>query len=162
MSFDRDFPYQLNDFFGRVLFWSCWSRPSSCNLCWPSTPVCASWVGSARAATLGFGHPQNPDPNWQLYCLNPASPFYTLPQKKHRFNPSIFPGDPGSLTLTQGHVNFVRWSYVNDTRCQVHWYTLYPKRNATFKNLHFFWGRVYNKYKEAQPNFFNSSLVRPL
>ncbi len=32
--------------------------------------------------------------------------------------------------------------YVNDTWCQVHWYTLFPKRNATFKNLRFFWGRV--------------------
>ena len=33
--------------------------------------------------------------------------------------------------------------YVNDTWCQIHWYTLFPKRNATFKNLRFFWGRVY-------------------
>ncbi len=31
---------------------------------------------------------------------------YTLPQKKCRLNPSIFPVDPGSLTLTQGHVRF--------------------------------------------------------
>ena len=29
--------------------------------------------------------------------------------------------------------------------CQIQWYTLFPKRNATFKNLHFFWGRVWNK-----------------
>ncbi len=36
--------------------------------------------------------------------------YYTLHQKKRRFNPSIFPVDPGSLTLTHGHVNFVQWS----------------------------------------------------
>ncbi len=48
------------------------------------------------------------------------------------------PVDPGSLTLTQGHVN------VNDTWCQVHWYTLFPKRNATFKSVDFLWGRVYH------------------
>ena len=35
---------------------------------------------------------------------------YTLPQKKRRLNPAIFPIDPGSLTLTQCHVNFVKWS----------------------------------------------------
>ncbi len=69
--------------------------------------------------------------------------YYTLSQKKRRFNSPIFPVDPGSLTLTQGHVNFVKWSYVNDTRCHVHWYTLLPKRNATCKNLRFFWGWVY-------------------
>ncbi len=45
--------------------------------------------------------------------------------------------NPGSLTLMQGHV------YVNDTWCQVHWYTLFPKRNATSQNMHFFWWRVY-------------------
>ncbi len=28
---------------------------------------------------------------------------YTLLQKKRMFHPSIFPVDPGSLTLTQGH-----------------------------------------------------------
>ena len=35
---------------------------------------------------------------------------YTLPQKKRRLNPAILPVDPGSLTLTQCHVNFVKWS----------------------------------------------------
>ncbi len=44
----------------------------------------------------------------QGYSVGEA--MYTLPQKKRRFNPSIFPVDPGSLTLTQGHVNFVKWS----------------------------------------------------
>ncbi len=32
---------------------------------------------------------------------------YTLLQKKHNFSESIFPADPGSLTLTPGHVHFV-------------------------------------------------------
>ncbi len=36
--------------------------------------------------------------------------YYSLHQKKRRFNPFIFPGDPGSLTLTQGHVNFVKFT----------------------------------------------------
>ena len=51
---------------------------------------------------------------------------YTLPQKKRSLNPAIFPVDPGSLA----------W-------CWVHWYTLFPQRNAIFKYLRFFWGRVY-------------------
>ncbi len=33
--------------------------------------------------------------------------------------------------------------YVNDTWCQVYWYTRFPKRNATSQNLRFFWWRVY-------------------
>ncbi len=41
---------------------------------------------------------------------------YTLLQKKRNFSEPIFPGDPGSLTLTPGHVLS----------------TLFPKRNATF------------------------------
>ncbi len=32
---------------------------------------------------------------------------YTLLQKKRNFSETIFPGDPGSLTLTPGHVHFV-------------------------------------------------------
>ncbi len=35
---------------------------------------------------------------------------YTHPQKKRSFSEPIFPGDPGSLTLTPGHVHFVKWS----------------------------------------------------
>ena len=34
---------------------------------------------------------------------------YTLLQKKRNFSEPIFPGDPGSLTLTPGHVHFVKW-----------------------------------------------------
>ncbi len=34
---------------------------------------------------------------------------YTLLQKKRNFSGPIFPGDPGSLTLTPGHVHFVKW-----------------------------------------------------
>ncbi len=37
------------------------------------------------------------------------SVIYTLLQKKHNFSEPIFPGDPGSLTLTPGHVHFVKW-----------------------------------------------------
>ncbi len=33
----------------------------------------------------------------------------TLPQKKRDFNLPIFPGSPGILTLTQGHMDFRRW-----------------------------------------------------
>ncbi len=28
---------------------------------------------------------------------------YTLPQKKHNFSDSMFPGDPGERSVTQGH-----------------------------------------------------------
>ncbi len=54
-------------------------------------------------------------------CCIPGT--YTLPQKKRRFNPSIFPVDPGSLTLTQGHVSvcLLTLSWLNlciDLRCQ--------------------------------------------
>ena len=35
---------------------------------------------------------------------------YTLPQKKRRCTPTICPVDPGSLTLTKSHVNFMKWS----------------------------------------------------
>ncbi len=35
--------------------------------------------------------------------------YYTLLQKKRNFSEPIFPGDPGSLTLTPGHVHFVKW-----------------------------------------------------
>ncbi len=34
---------------------------------------------------------------------------YTLLQKKRNFSEPIFPGDPGLLTLTPGHVHFVKW-----------------------------------------------------
>ncbi len=34
---------------------------------------------------------------------------YTLLQKKCNFSEPIFPGDPGSLTVTPGHVHFVKW-----------------------------------------------------
>ena len=42
--------------------------------------------------------------SWYNFSL-----FYTLLQKKSRFNQSIFTVDPGSLTLTQCHVNFARF-----------------------------------------------------
>ncbi len=35
---------------------------------------------------------------------------YTLPQKKRTFNVPIFSGARGFMTLTQGPVNFVKWS----------------------------------------------------
>ncbi len=57
----------------------------------------------------------------------PYSPWlYTVLQKKRNFSEPIFPGDPGSLTLTPGHVHFVKWFY------KVHLSTIFPKRNATF------------------------------
>ncbi len=51
-------------------------------------------------------------------------------QKKRKFNLSIFPGAPGSLTLTYG---FKIWS-------QVQWHTI-------------FWRRVYNSIKTATHSF---------
>ncbi len=46
---------------------------------------------------------------------------YTLLQKKRNFSEPIFPDDPGSLTLTPGHV----YTTINLS-------TLFPKRNAPF------------------------------
>ena len=34
---------------------------------------------------------------------------YTLPHKKHNFSKSIFPGDPGSVLVTQGHEHYTEW-----------------------------------------------------
>ena len=38
-----------------------------------------------------------------------AFSLYTLLQKKHNISGPIFPGDPGWLTQTPGHVHFVKW-----------------------------------------------------
>ncbi len=56
--------------------------------------------------------------------------YYTLFQKKRNINLSIFPGTPGSLTLT--------WC-----KLQFHWHTLFSKRKVSSKMLRFFWKRVY-------------------
>ncbi len=79
---------------------------------------------------------------------------YTLLQKKRNFNLSIFPGAPGSLTLAWDRENFVFEMQLlavcyqghcrNDVWPEVHWHTIFPKRNAIFKNLRFFWKRVYD------------------
>ncbi len=59
---------------------------------------------------------------------------YTLPQKKRRFNPSIFPVDPGSLTLTQCHVNLTFKS-----KSEM-WGTPYiSTKNIGQENVHYFY-----------------------
>ncbi len=44
---------------------------------------------------------------WHYHLLNS---YYTLFQKKRNINLSISPGSPGSLTLTYGLYDFVKWS----------------------------------------------------
>ena len=58
--------------------------------------------------------------------------FTLFSKKKLKFNLSIFPGAPGSLTLT----------YCLDVWLRVHWHTILSKRKATLENLSFFWRRV--------------------
>ena len=44
-----------------------------------------------------------------LHCVAMQKIGYTLLQKKRNFSEPIFTGDPWSLTLTPGHVHFVKW-----------------------------------------------------
>ncbi len=66
-----------------------------------------------------------------------SSSSYTLPRKKRNFSYSISPGDPGSVSVTQGHEHyqekFTTWPLI---------YNLLQKK-WNFQKLRFFWGRVY-------------------
>ncbi len=42
---------------------------------------------------------------------------YTLLQKKRNFSGPIFPGDPWSMTLTPGHLHFVKWFLTCKKHC---------------------------------------------
>ena len=42
-----------------------------------------------------------------LFIYGPFTLFFK--RKKSNFSEPIFPGDPGSLTLTPSHVPFVKW-----------------------------------------------------
>ena len=66
---------------------------------------------------------------------------YTLLQKKRNFSEPIFPSDPGSLTLTPGHVHFVNRFFThcyqehwqNEIHYKVHLSTLFPKETQLSK-----------------------------
>ncbi len=48
------------------------------------------------------------------YCVNllgPINKAYTLLKKKHTFNSSISPGDPGSGSMTLGHAQHFQCSW---------------------------------------------------
>ena len=79
----------------------------------------------------------------RVYLGNPSS---TLPQKKHNFNLSIFPGAPGYLNLIQCHVKDLGYIWYklykdcyqvhcrNDIWLKVHRPTLLPKERQLQKS----------------------------
>ena len=78
----------------------------------------------------------------QTCCIKEGREYlqYTLLQKKRNFSEPIFPGDPGSLILTPGHVT--------KSICKMKYTTKFiylhsSQRETKLSMLRFFWRRVY-------------------